>query len=118
MDGWSDIQCVMSSDLIVLPEPGIDYELTLFDAVEPFSIKRFSSKCSVEAFLVSILPSAAWIDLDRFNIYLSKPRLKMFGNELWAVIWSNILGFATLYYEIKQYVKKIIGVHLWSYGNA
>ena len=80
----------MSSDLIVLPEPGLDYDLSLFDAVEPFSIKRFSSKCSfgcsVEAFLKSILPSAAWLDLDRFDIHLSKPRLKMFGNEVLAVI--------------------------------
>ena len=80
----------MSSDLIVLPEPGLDYDLSLFDAVEPLSIKPFSSKCcvgcSVEAFLISILPSAAWIDLDRFDIHLSKPRLKMFGNELLAVI--------------------------------
>ena len=52
----------MRSDLVILPEPGIDCDLRLFGAVEPFSIKHFSSKCSVEAFVISVLPWAAWIN--------------------------------------------------------
>ncbi len=33
----------------------------IFDALETFSIKHFSSKCSFEAFVIYILPSATWI---------------------------------------------------------
>ena len=36
----------MRSDLGILPELGIDCDLSLFGAVEPFSIKHFSSKRS------------------------------------------------------------------------
>jgi hypothetical protein len=49
----------MRSDLVILPEPGIDCELSLFGAVEPFSIKRFSSKRYVEVFVISVFPWAA-----------------------------------------------------------
>ena len=52
----------MRSDLVVLPEPGVDCDLSLVGGVEPFSIEYFSSKCSVEAFVISVLPWAAWMD--------------------------------------------------------
>ena len=57
----------MRSDLIVLPEPGIDCDLSLFGGVKPFRVEHFSSKCPVEAFVVSILPWRARIDLQRFD---------------------------------------------------
>ena len=53
----------MRSDLIVLPEPGIDCDLSLFGGVEPFRVENLSSKFPVEAFVVSILPWPARIDL-------------------------------------------------------
>ena len=49
----------MMSDLIILLELDIDCDLRLFGALEPFSIKHFSSKCSVEAFVISVFPWAA-----------------------------------------------------------
>ena len=57
----------MRSDLIGLPEPGIDCDLSLFGGVKPFCVEHFSSKCPVEAFVVSILPRRARIDLQRFD---------------------------------------------------
>ena len=49
------VSCPMP-DLVVLPELSIDCDLRLFSAVEPFSIKHFSSKRSVEAFDMSVFP--------------------------------------------------------------
>ena len=43
----------MRSDLIVLPEPGIDCDLSLFGGVKPFCVEDFFSQGAVEAFVVS-----------------------------------------------------------------
>ena len=53
---------MMRSDLVVLQEPSIDYDLSFFGGVEPFSIEYSLSKCSVEVFFLSDLPWVAWID--------------------------------------------------------
>ena len=65
----------MKSDLIVLPEPGIDCDLSLFGGVEPFRVEHFASKCPVEAFVVSILPWRARIDLQRLGADPFQPAL-------------------------------------------
>ena len=57
----------MRSDLIVLPEPNIDNDLGLFGGVEPFSVEDFFSQGAVKAFVVSIFPRAARIDLHWFD---------------------------------------------------
>jgi hypothetical protein len=46
----------MGSDLFILPETDVDCDLRFFGVVKPFSIEHFSSKCSVEAFVVYVLP--------------------------------------------------------------
>ena len=76
----------MRSDLIVLPEPGIDCDLSLFGGVKPFLVEDFFSQGPVKAFVVAVFPWAAGIDLDRRYSNFSEPFLKMFGNELAAVI--------------------------------
>ena len=81
---------MMRSDLIVLPEPGIDCDLSLFGGVEPFRVEHFSSKCSVEAFVVSILPGTSGIDLDGLDAGLLEPGLEVSGDELWSVVGSKV----------------------------
>ena len=82
----SHAQCVMRSDLVVLPEPGINGDLSLFRTVEPFSLKDFSSKCSVEAFVISVFSWAAWIDLQRLDTGPFQPILQMRSNKLRPVV--------------------------------
>ena len=53
----------MRSDLVVLPEPNIDSDLALYGGVEPFSVEEFFSQGAVKAFVVSIFPWRARIDL-------------------------------------------------------
>jgi len=45
----------MGSNPIVLSEPGINDDLSLFGGVEPFGIQDFSAQCTVEALVVSVL---------------------------------------------------------------
>ncbi len=49
--------------MIVLSEPGVDDDLSLFDCREPLRIEKLSPKSAIEALIVAILPRAAGIDL-------------------------------------------------------
>ncbi len=61
--------------MIVLSEPDINDDLSLFDGREPFGIEDFFSERAIKAFVVSILPRTAGIDLNRFNSNLLEPSL-------------------------------------------
>jgi len=61
--------------MIVLSEPGVDDDLSLFDCREPLRIEKLSPKSAIEALIVAILPRAAGIDLNGLNSNLSKPGL-------------------------------------------
>ena len=61
--------------MIVLSEPGVDDDLSLFDGREPFGIEDFFSERAIKAFIISILPRTAGVDLNRFNSNLLEPSL-------------------------------------------
>ena len=77
---------MVGPDVIVFLEPCVDHNLCLFDTMEPFGIQDFMAKNAVEAFVVASFPWAAGIALDQRYPNFFKPFLKMFGNELAAVI--------------------------------
>jgi hypothetical protein len=54
--GWAHAEGVMRPDVVVLFEPLIDDGLCLSCCCEPFGVENFTTQCSVEAFIVSILP--------------------------------------------------------------
>ena len=80
---------MVRSDLVVLPEPGIDCDLSLFGGVEPFRVEDFFPQGAVKALVIPIFPRAAWIDLHRFDPNLLQPVLQMRGNELGSVTPSE-----------------------------
>ena len=61
--------------MIVLFEPSINDDLSLFDCREPLGIEDVSSERAVEAFIVSVLLGAAGVDLDRLDANLFEPGL-------------------------------------------
>ena len=65
----------MRSDLVVLPEPNIDSDLGLFGGLDPFRVEDFFSQGGVKAFVVSIFPRRAWIDLHWFDANPFQPVL-------------------------------------------
>jgi len=64
---------MMRSDTVVSPKPNIDSDLGLPRGVEPFSVENFFSRGAVKAFVVSIFPRAARIDLHWFDPNLLQP---------------------------------------------
>ena len=46
----------MWSDIVVLPEPLVDDDLSLLCRSKPLGIEHLAAKCAVEAFVVSVLP--------------------------------------------------------------
>jgi len=61
--------------VIVLFEPDIDDDLSLFNCREPFRIEDLSSERSIEAFVIPVLPRTAGVDLDRLDADLLEPGL-------------------------------------------
>jgi len=61
--------------MIVLFQPGVDYDMSLFNCREPFGIEDLSSKCTIEAFVIPVLPGTAGVDLDWLDADLLKPGL-------------------------------------------
>ena len=61
--------------MIVLSKPGVNDDLSLFDGREPFGIEDFFSERAIKAFIISILPRTAGVDLNRFNSNLLEPSL-------------------------------------------
>ena len=49
----------MWPDSIVLFQPDIDDDLSLFNCREPFGVEDFSSERSIEPFIVTVLPRTA-----------------------------------------------------------
>ena len=56
----------------------------------------------MEAFHKSILPRAAWLDVDRLDPMLLQPPLHDFGNELRAVVAAQKLRGPMLLYGLLQ----------------
>ncbi len=61
--------------MIVLFEPSIDDDLSLFNCREPFGIEDLSSERTIEAFVIAVLPRTAGVDLDRLDADLFEPGL-------------------------------------------
>ena len=76
----------MRPDLVVVSEPSIDCGLGLFDAVEPLRTQNFPAQCSVEAFVVSVLPAATLIIMYGLDSDPFEPPLKMLSYELWTIV--------------------------------
>ena len=55
----------MRSDLVVVPPPGLDDDLRLGSAAEPFEAQAFVAELAVEALRNTILPGLAGLDQRR-----------------------------------------------------
>ena len=80
----------MWSDTIVLAEPGIDDDLSLFGGVQALGIEDFPSQSAVEALVVPVLPRRSWVDLDWLDPHLSQPILQCCRDELWAIMHHGL----------------------------
>ena len=73
--------CMTWQDPFVLPEPNTDCDLGLSCGVEPLRVEHFPHQCSVETFVMSVLPRIARKELQRLDSDLLQPMLEAFGDE-------------------------------------
>ena len=76
----------MRADVIVLFEPLIDDGLRLSGCCKPFGVEDFTTKRSVEALIVSVLPGRAWIDVDWLNADFGEPIFEGFRCKLGTIV--------------------------------
>ena len=79
----------MGADMIILFEPSVDDNLRLLEGWEPFSIQDFAPERSIEAFIVTVFPRTAGIDLKRLDAGLLEPGLEVASDELRSVVWAD-----------------------------
>ena len=78
----------MGPDVVILFEPLINDCLGLSGCCEPFGVEDFASQSFVEAFIVSVLPGRAWIDVDRLDPDFDEPVFEGLGCKLRAIVGS------------------------------
>ena len=86
----------MWADMVIFFDPAIDCGLGLFCGLEPVCIEDFVAQRAVKAFIISVLPGAAWIDVNGLNADAFEPCLEHFGDKFGAVIRTNKLRLSVL----------------------
>lgn len=64
----------MRSNGAVLPPPLLDHHPCLVEAIKYFTVEQLIAQIAVEALAVSVLPRAAWFDIEGCETRM-KPRL-------------------------------------------
>jgi len=86
----------MRPDVVVLFQPQYDDDLSLLCCCEPLGIEHLMAQSSIEAFIVSVFPGRAWIDLDWFDPNTHQPVLQRDREELRTIVRTNIFWLSML----------------------
>lgn len=76
----------MWSNSIVMLPPTLDQHLRLAKRGEDFHIEQLVAQFGIEALIVSVLPGAARLDVERFHTNPAKPATHRFGDKFRAVV--------------------------------
>ena len=106
--GWLVAQRAVRADRVVMLPPVFDKDLCLLQAVEDFSVQKFISELPIEAFIVSILPRAARLDVERLHADPAQPVSDSVGCKLAAIVRPYVLRSASLSKQIRQDSQNII----------
>ena len=100
----------MRPDGIVVPSPGFDHDLCLFQRVEDLTIEQLITKLSVEALAVAIFPGTAWFYVSGLGAHSCNPLPERQGNELRAVVRTYVGRDAPFDEEIAQRLDDLGGL--------
>ena len=102
----------MGPDVVVLAEPLVDDDLGLPGGGEPFGIQDFAAQGSIEAFVVTVLPWRARVDMDRLDADTDEPFLEDRRCELRAVVGPYVLRLATVDKQRIKGIQDLCRAHL------
>ena len=97
--------------VVVLP-PAFDDDLGFGHAVEQLAVQKLVAELGVEALAVTVLPWASRLDERRFRTDRRDPLPHRPGDELRAVVRTNMSGHAAQDEEVGQDVDDVSGLKL------
>ena len=74
--------------VVVIP-PFLDQDLCFSKAVEDFAVQELIPEAGGEAFAVSVLPWAAWLDVRSRGANSLDPVSYGLRNEFWTIVRTN-----------------------------
>src|ERR1041385_2765727 len=110
---------------IVVTAPAFDDDLGFAQRVEDLAVEQLVAQTRVEAFDEAVLPWAARRDVGGLRADRADPLLHRFGNELRAIVGTDVLGDATQNEQIRQHVDdvepavevRVCGFPIWAPGK-
>src|SRR4029077_7704586 len=103
---------------VVVPSPALDDDLRLAQRVEDLAIEKLVAQARVEAFDEAVLPWAARRDVGGLCADRADPLLHRFGDELWAVIGTDVRRHAAQDEQVRQYIDDVDRFEPAGYPNG
>src|SRR3954465_1180844 len=97
----------MRANRIVVTAPALDDDLRLAQRVEDLAIEQFVAQTRIEALDKAVLPWAARRDVGGLRADGADPLLHRFGNELRAIVGTDVLGDATQNEQIGKHIDDV-----------
>ena len=97
---------------VVVPPPGFDDDLGLGEAVEDLTVEQFVAELRVEALAVAVLPRASRFDERCLCADGYDPLPYSLGDELRAVVGTDMAGHTTQDEQVRQGVDDVGRVEL------
>jgi len=76
----------MWSDVVIFPFPIVHGHSAFSQGIEYFSPQTFSPELVMETIDITVLPCAAWADIQPCNILLLQPNYKCMPNKLMPIV--------------------------------
>jgi hypothetical protein len=108
----------MRPDGVVVTAPAFDDDLGFPQRVEDLAIEQFVAQSCIEALDKAILPRAAGSDVGSLRADGGDPLLHGFGEELRAIVGTNVGGNAPQDEQIRQHVDDIDRLEPPGYPNS
>ena len=97
---------------VVVPPPGFDQDFRLAQIKEDFPRQQLVSELGVEALAVSIFPRRTGFDIECLHADALEPLAQGGGDELGAIVGTDMLRRAMMHEQFAQRVEHITGVEL------
>lgn len=95
---------------IVVSPPCLDDDLSLGEAVEDLTVEQFIAQLRVEFFAVTVFLRAARLDECGLRAHCYDPIPNGLGDELWAVVGTNMARQTAQDEQVRQSVDHVGGV--------
>ena len=92
----------MRPDGVIMAPPPFDQHLCFVECRKDLSIEQLVAQLGIEALIISVLPWAARLDIERLDADPLEPAADGFGNELRTVVRPDMLRRTVYGEQIRQ----------------